>query len=154
MKLENLSAGRMYSFVYEGEMKLNKGGRAGIAPNPLFGQVTKRAVYAGQAATHETYVRKWASLNPGRTYQADTERTPRFVATENPCVVRYLSDNTFACRIINPRTVKTEYFVSGQPATAEQMAIIEMYKPARAEREETDVRIMFPKVENLSNVES
>lgn len=146
--LDEVRPSRIYSWVYEAEMKLNKGGRAGVAPNPLYGQVSKRAVYAGQAATGEMYCNAQRKLNP--TWQPAPDHTPRFEQTANPCVVRSLSNGEFQVRILNPRTVKTEYFVSGQPATPEQIALIDAYKPARADSE--GVRIMFPYVDNLDNV--
>lgn len=149
MQIQDIKPGRIYSFVFSGEQKLNKGGRAGVAPNPLFGQVTKRAVYAGQAASGQMYMTAALAVNPQYT---PSDRESTFEATEHPCVVRYLSDGGYAVRIIKPRAVKTEYFVAGRPATAEEIALIKQYKPSRKDNP-LHVRIMFPKVEHLLNLE-
>jgi hypothetical protein len=149
ISLTEVIPARMYSFVYEGEMKLNKGGRNGVALNPLFGDVTKRAVYAGQAATGQMYANA-VERNTGAPYVANPDRTPTTEETANPCVVKSLSTGGLQVRILNPRNIKTEYFVKGTPATPEQLAIIETYKPAR--KDSDGVRIMFPYMDNLSNV--
>lgn len=148
MKLSEIIPSRFYSFVYDSEAKLLKGGKANA--NILYGKVTKRAVYAGQAASAEMYVN--ASLKNNPAWQPSADYTPRFQQTENPCVVASVSNSgALQCRILNPRTVKLEYYVAGVPATPEQLKVIKQYKPAR--KASNGVKVMFPYVENLANVD-
>lgn len=154
MDINDIVASRFYSWVYQPDADsvakgMNKGGRAGVAPNPLYGRVTCRKVYAGQAASGQMYVNAAKRLNPA--WQAAKDYTPRFEDTENPCVLRSLSTGEYAVRIINPRTVKVEWFVDGQPATEEQLALIAQYKRQRTPDPKA-VKIMFPYVPNLVNV--
>lgn len=155
--LADIVPGRLYSWVYDADeiavaKGMNKGGTRGTTPNPFYGQVSKRAVYAGQAATAEMYARAWEKENPGQTYTPDPDYTARFAATDNPCVVRSLATGDLQVRILRPATRKTEYFIAKQPASPEQVATIEAYKTARKERSGA-VKIMFPYVHNLFNVD-
>lgn len=149
MNINDIKPSRQYSWVYTAETKLNKGGRAGVPENPLFGQVTARKVYCGQAASADMYTNAARNLNPSWT---PSERAPMFEATENPCVVRSLSTGDLQVRILKPRTVKREYFVNGNPATTEQLEIIKKYLPKKSSNP-LAVKIMFPYVDNLANVE-
>ena len=147
MKSQDIIPSRIYSWVYVGEVKMNVGGRAGVAPNPLNNQsVTKRAVYAGQAASHEMYLNALAKMGK----QPDPSHVPRFEATSNPCIVKSLSNGKEQARILNPQTRKAEFFVNGNPATQEQVATITAYLPSKSP---SAVKIMFPYVEHLMNVE-
>lgn len=129
MELNEIIASRMYSFAYAGEVKLNKGGRAGAALNPLFGRVTKQATYAGQAATSDMYVNAQVRLNPA--WQA-ADTAPRFEATTHDCVVRSLATGELQVRILNPRrTSVVSYYVDGRPATAEETSVIQRYLPSK-----------------------
>jgi len=150
-----LKPGRIASWVYEADSATyadssNKGGRNGTAPNPFYGEVSVRKVYSGQIATHDMYVRAWEKLNPGETYTPDASRTARFENTDNPCVVRSLSNLELQVRIMNASKGKVTYFVNGIEATPEQLRVIEMYERKRDER--NGVNIMFPYVSNLTNV--
>jgi hypothetical protein len=156
INLDKLKPGRIASWVYEVDSatytdKSNKGGRAGIAPNPYYGEVSVRKVMSGQIATHEMYVRAWEKAHSGTKYQPAPERAPRFEPTGNPCVVRSLSNQELQVRIMNTHTGKVTYFVNGIEANEEQLAVIAMYERKR-ERNPHDVNIMFPYVDNLSNV--
>jgi hypothetical protein len=149
MKIENIIASRIYSWVFDGPCKLNRGGKSGVAVNPLNdAAVTKRVVYCGQAATHQMYVN--AALRHDANW-TPSDATPRFEATEHPCIVRSTATGDLQVRILNPLDGKREYFVNGQPATQEQLATIEAYAP---KRERNGVSIMFPYLHNLANVES
>lgn len=155
--LTTLKPGRIASWVYETDSltyaknKANKGGRNGIAPNPLYGEVSVRRIYSGQIASHQMYVNAWEKLHPGQTYTPDPTRTARFEATEWPTVVKSTATQDLQVRIMNVNEGKETYFVNGQVASAEQLAVIEMYERVR-ERKASDVSIMFPYVHNLTNV--
>ena len=157
MNINEIVPSRIYSWVYApdagtwSEGHLKKGGRAGLPENPLFGRVTVRSVKSGQAGTMEMYQRKAISLNPH--YSPDSSYTPRLEQTSNPCVFRSLATGEFQVLILNGRTNKVEYFVDGQPATAEQLATIKMFMKSRKPRTETQVKIEFPYIHNLANVE-
>jgi hypothetical protein len=150
MQLSEIVPSRIYSWVYESEYKLNKGGRSGLPVNPLHGQVTVRKVKLGQAATSEMVTRKSMTLDPN--YTPSPDYTPRWETTVNPCVVRALSTGKLAVRILNPKTTKMELFVGGSPITPEQAAIIRPYIPARRPFDPTKVKVNFPYLENLTNV--
>jgi len=156
INLNELKPGRIASWVYVSDAanyaanQSNKGGRGAVPPNPYYGEVSVRKVYSGQVASHDMYVRAWEKLNPGQTYVPDAERAARFESTDNPCVVRSLSKAELQVRIMNVNTGKVTYFVNGQEATKEQLAVIQMYERKRDER--NGVSIMFPYVSNLVNV--
>src|SRR4051812_26900823 len=101
MDINTIIASRMYSWVYNPSTEqwcdnnLKKGGRAGLAPNPLFGRVTVRSVKVGQAATIEMYLNRATKLDP--TFQPSGDYTPRMEAIPgHPCVFRYLSSGDLA----------------------------------------------------------
>lgn len=156
MNLQDIVPGRFYSFVYEPapsqwcENNLKKGGRGGLPENPLFGRVSVRKVTAGQAASASMYEHKAKALNPA---WIPSDREPLFEATEHPCVVRSNSNGELQVRLMNPRTVRCEYFVDGRPATDEELATIKMYGKARRLPDPTRVAIRFPYLESLSNVD-
>jgi hypothetical protein len=160
--LNQLKPGRIASWVYVADEatfsdSFRKGGRAGVEPNPLWGDVSKRTVYSGQVATHQMYVNAWNKRNPGQSYTPDPTRKPTFKplpipSEDSSTVVENLASGLPQVRILNHHTGKVEYFVKGQPATPEQLAIIQSYLPTKQERKETNVPIMFPYVSNLANV--
>ena len=151
MNINDIKAGRIYSWVYEGDAKLLKGGRSGVPSNPFNDlTVTRRVVYSGQAASGETWYKAQIALNPD---YIPSDRAPQHIATDNPCVVQSVSSGELQVRIMNFEKTKSEYFVDGQLATSAQMAIIRQYKSKRA-KSENFVPVMFPYVHNLTNVDN
>ena len=154
MNINQIVASRVYSWVYQptaeqwSKNNLNKG--RGQNVNPLFGRVSVRSVKAGQAGSMDMYVRKATSLDPN---YAPSDRTPTMEATSNPCVFRNLSSGEFQVLIMNSRTNKLEYFVDGQPATQEQLATINLWRKARQPRDPSKVKIEFPYLSSLANVD-
>ena len=137
MNINEIVPSRMYSWVYAPscdqwcENNLKKGGRAGLAPNPLFGRVTVRSVKVGQAATIDMYLTRSLKLDP--TYKPSGDYTPRMEAVPgHPCVFRYLTGGETAVFIMEPKTTKLVYLVDGREATAEELALIEQYRKARS----------------------
>lgn len=158
MDINQIVPARMYSWVYSPstdqwcENNLKKGGRSGLAPNPLFGRVTVRAVKVGQAATIEMYLNRAAKLNPN--FAPSEDYTPRMEKVEgHPCVFRYISSGENAVFIMEPKTTKLQYFVDGREATPEELETIKLYRKARQARDPLKVKVNFAKVENLANLE-
>ena len=154
MNINNIKAGQQCAWVYEADRDtvakgMNKGGR-GIAPNPIYGSITCRKVYCGQAATADMLSAAQLALDP--TWKPSSDRAPMFEATDNPCIVRNLATGKLQARIMRPRATKVEWFVCGMPATADELAIIRQYKRQRIS-DPLRVKVMFPYVDNLSNVE-
>ena len=160
MNISEIVPSRLYSWVYNpdaekwSESHMKKGGRGGLAPNPLFGRVTVRTTKAGQAATVEMYVtasqKKAAKF--GQTYTPDPNYTPRMEQTEFPCVYRSLSSGDFQVMIMEPRTTSKAYYVDGRLATPEEVATIKTYLKARSERDPAKVHVEFPYATNLTNL--
>jgi hypothetical protein len=150
MKLTEIKASRQYGWVFIGPVNLLKGGRGDLPENPLLhANVEQRAVYCGQAATHEMYCNAQRKIDPN--WQPSDRKAPFTPDAENPCVVLN-GEGVKQVRILNPIKSKVQYTVNGQPATADQIATIEQYK-GKHSRPEGGVKIMFPYVHNLSNVE-
>jgi len=124
---------------------LLKGGRENA--NPFYGRVEKHATMTGQAASHAMYENAAKKVNPA--WQS-SDRAPRFETTDNPVVVKSAANGRKQVRILNPRTVQTTWYVDGQPAAPEQVAIIESFLPKRSES--SGVKIAFPYEENLINI--
>ena len=157
MKLENIMAGRIYSWVYEAPLEMNKNKRwlsPGVAisePNPLLGRISVRKVKAGQAASAEMLMNKNRSINPNWT--PDPTYVPRWTNTVNPCVVQSNSNGKLLVRIMEPVTNKVEYFTDGRPATEEEIQMARSYITPSKPKEATAARVEFPYVENLTNIE-
>lgn len=153
LSISQIVASRIYSFVYDSEVTMLKGGTKGTPPNPLLGcRVVKHATYAGQAASAKMYVNAWEKLNPGQTYHADNSRKPSWEPTLHPCIVRNVDTGALLIRILNPRQTSVRFTVDGKPATFDQRLTIEDYTKARSPRKENSVSIMFPYLDNLLNV--
>ena len=156
MKLENIMAGRIYSWVYEAPLEMNKNKRwlsPGVAisePNPLLGRISVRKVKAGQAASAEMLMRANRSINPNWT--PDPTYVPRWANTVNPCVVVSNSGKELV-RIMEPITRKVDYFVDGRAATPEEIQMARSYITPYTPKEKTAARVEFPYVDNLTNVE-
>lgn len=152
MKISEIVASRMYSWVYEGEFKLNKGGRMGLPLNPFFGRTTKRTVKSGQAATPEMLLKDALKRDPN--YQPDPEYTPRWEAVPGfPCILRSLATGNYAVRIMNPKTTKREFFVDGRPMTPAELDAVKPYLPARKPADPKKVKVNMVYVENLRNLD-
>lgn len=144
IQTSQLRAGRVYSIIYRKAVELvqNRNGQA----NPLQGAaVESRKVFSVRAAGHKTWERIQKALgiapNPASTqWQAHTA---------NPAIIRHASKSQlyFRCEPLANRHTKTEYFVNGQPATAEQVATIENFK-----RASSDAKLLTLKIEQVENL--
>ena len=126
LNINEVRNGRLYSVVFEGPVRMLKGGRAGVPENPLMDiPVTKRIVLSVQACTRESYARRMRKLDPN---WEPSNKPSGFTPTENPCVdLNPQGEASLRCWAI--QCTKKEVFVGGQPATPEQLAIIQQFKP-------------------------
>jgi hypothetical protein len=157
MKLDQIIASRIFCWVYEAPLEMNKNKRwlsPGVSvnePNPLLGRISVRKVKRGQAASAEMLARKNVAINPG--WKPDESYVARWEGTDNPCVVKSNSNGRLLVRIMEPVTTKVDYFVDGRPATQDEIATAQSYITPSAPRGKTSARVEFPYVENLTNVE-
>ena len=149
MQASEIKASRMYSWIVENEAKMLVGGKA--RTNPLADLVvTKRCVYAGQAATGAMWLKAQLALNPAYT---PSDRAPQHEPTENDCIVRNIASGELQVRIMNFRTNKREYFVGGIPATENELATIAQYSPKHS-RNDLFAPVMFPYLHNITNADN
>ncbi len=126
LKVNEVVNGRIYSFVFNGPVRMNKGGRGGIAVNPLIDvEVTRRMVVSIQACTRASYARRMLKQDANWTHST---RVSSFTATDNPCIDQ--KDGEFFLRGWACGVTKNEVFVGGKPATETELAIIAQYRPA------------------------
>lgn len=127
LNIDEVRNGRLYSVVFAGPVRMLKGGRAGMPENPLLDvEVSKRVVMTVQACTRESYARRMLKANPAWT---PSDRPSGFEATEHPCVDVNASGEPHL-RGWAIGVTKREVFVGGRPATPEELATIEQFKPA------------------------
>jgi hypothetical protein len=157
LRLEQITASRWYSWVYEAPLDMNKNKRwlspdASVSePNPLLGRISVRKVKRGQAATAEMLMRKNRIINPN--WQPDPTHVSRWTNTDNPCVVQSNSNGKLLVRIMEPITDKVDYYVDGRPATEEEVLLAKSYITPSKPKAATAARVEFPYVDNLTNVE-
>jgi hypothetical protein len=127
--------GQFATVQYKGAVKLNKGGRKGIAPNPLFGRVTRSAVCQIRLIPYVT----------SREKLDGTERSdpvgPLWGGQGvhlSPLVVEHKGNGNkyIMCDSTLAKVLSYEYLVDGKPANEEELATIRQYKP---EREDSSV---------------
>lgn len=126
LDINNLQAGRRYSFVYDGivDMVTKRDGR--IAPEWLQrATIRRRGVFSGNAADEHTYTNMMTKTDEDYT----SSGTAWFAhhPTQNGIVLHKKSNKPFLC-ILHPKRQKTEYFVNGIPATTEQLTDIRFFK--------------------------
>jgi hypothetical protein len=145
LNVNEVRNGRIYSVVFAGPVKMLKGGRMGVVPNPLLDlDVTKRMVLAVQACSRDSYKRRQLKANPD---WQPSDKPSGFAPTEHPCIDMNVNTGEPALRGWACGVRKYEVYVGGQPATAEQLAIIEAYKPASS-GEYNFMRLPLAKVEH------
>lgn len=65
LNVNEVRNGRIYSVVFAGPVRMNKGGRAGVAVNPLLDvEVTRRMVVSVQACSRESYAKRQLKADP------------------------------------------------------------------------------------------
>lgn len=120
--------GRIYSVIFDGPVKMNKGGRMGIPVNPLIDLgVNKRQVLRVQACSRASYVNRMKRANP--TWEPSEGKPSGYAETSHPCVDLNQNDGTHALRAWACGVVKREVFIGERPATADELETIAAYQP-------------------------
>lgn len=145
--------------------KMNKGGKMGVAPNPLYNRVEK----------HTTYTNVRLGVSYENVIKAKMQRNgenPDNWQSQASSVGKYYNDfllqsrkeeNQFYLKIgLFPNTTtESTYFVDGRPATDEEMAIINAYTPEKtAPTKQTEAGIpedevyfiVSPKLDNVVSI--
>ena len=143
--------------------KMNKGGRMGIAPNPLFGRVTKITRYTNVrlGVSYESVVRSKMERNgenpdnwQGQASSVGIYYNDYLLQGRKDPQQYYLKIGLFP----NTRT-ESAYFVDGRPATSEEVETINAYLPAKSESAKQIAagipadevyNIVSPKLENVT----
>lgn len=116
--------------------KMNKGGRMGVAPNPLYNRVEKHTIYTNVrlGVSYENVIKakmERAGENP-ENWQSQASSVGEYY---NEYLLKSRKDdNQFYLKIglfINTK-IESTYFVDGIPATDEQMNIINAYTPEKS----------------------
>lgn len=145
LKINEVVNGRIYSVVFAGPVRMNKGGRMGIAINPLLDlDVTKRTVMSVQACSRESYAKRQLKLEPSWT---PSNKPSGYAPTSHPCVDVNTQSGEEALRGWACGVTKHEVFVNGVPATPTQLETIAAYKPA-SKSEYTFLRLPLAKIEH------
>ena len=127
LNIQDVRNGRIYSVVFAGPVRMNKGGRSGVAPNPLQDlSVTRRMVVSVQACSRESYARRMVKQDAAWT---PSDKASGFAATAHPCVDNNGKGEAHL-RGVSVGVTRNQIFVGGEPATPAQLAIIAAYKPA------------------------
>lgn len=130
LNIETLIPGRRYSFVHIGEVEtVGKrkfdGVEFTLAPDWLqAASITRRAVFSGNLAGPESYGNVMQKQDP--TWER-SDRKPWFHFVRNG-IIEHNTTHALYLAVVNPNVTKTEYFVNGQPATAEQITDIQRFK--------------------------
>lgn len=127
MNINEVRNGRIYSIIFTGEVKMNKGGRGGVPENPLLqSEVTKRTVSRVQACSRASYETRAMKANPAWTPSA----TPSgYEPTAHACVDLNLKTGEYALRGWAMGVVKHEVFVGARQATEAELETIAAYQP-------------------------
>lgn len=143
--------------------KMNKGGKSGIASNPLFGRVTKITRYTNVrlGVSYESVVRAKLERNgenpdnwQGQASSVGEHYNEYLLKSRKDDNMYYLKIGLFP----NTKTEST-YFVDGRPATKEEVETINAYLPAKSEPAKQIAagipadevyNIVSPKLENVT----
>lgn len=150
--LKNYNKGTFGTIVETfGTHEMKKGGRMGVAPNPLLDRVTKNVVYTNVrlGVDYDAVIK--AKLEREGKNPADWHTSRNNVGDYyNEYLLRGRKDtNQFYLKIgLFPNThIETTYFVDGRPATAEEMKTIEEYALAKSEsQKQVDAGLPLDKV--------
>jgi hypothetical protein len=144
IKIDSIKAGRLATVLLTGEHKMNKGGRAGVAPNPLFGRVTRDHRVTVTVAGPETY----SNVLENRTGEAPAGKAPWFEWVKDG-VVRHKETGALYLAAV-PTSAKrvARYLVDGREATEAEIATIREYSPDKGEPQ-----FLCFALENVSNLQ-
>jgi len=143
MKIDSIKAGSIATILLKGEHKMNKGGRGGIAPNPLFGRVTRDHRVVVNAAGIGSY---------GRRLEKDGREPvgkPTWWEWVRDGVVRHkTTGELYFAGLPTSAKINARYLVDGREATESELQTIRAYSP-----EKDDPEFLLFKLENVSNLQ-
>ena len=140
ININSIKAGRIATILMQGDYDMNKGGRNGIAINPLLGRVTRDYRFSITLAGPETYY----NINP------DAVGKPAWFEFVQDGLVRHKTNGKLYVAGI-PRDNKNNKFdllVDGRPITQDELAIIEQYKKNKEE-----AKFITISIDNCTNIE-
>lgn len=125
IQIENIRAGQIATIMLTGEHKMNKGGRAGVPPNPLTGRVTRDHRVTVTVAGPETY----GNVLEARTGEAPAGKEPWFRWVKDGLVAHKQTGALYLAAVPTSAKRVTKYLVDGQEATEAQLVTIREYSP-------------------------
>lgn len=145
--------------------KMNKGGKMGVAPNPLYNRVEKHTTYTNVrlGVSYENVVKakmERAGENPENWHNQASSVGEYY----NEYLLKSRKDNNqFYLKIgLFPNTkIESAFYVDGIPATKEQMSIINAYTPEKSLPtkqieagipEDEVYNVVSPKLENVVSI--
>lgn len=127
MNVNEVVNGRIYSVIFAGAVKMNKGGRGGVPENPLLNlPVHKRTVSRMQACSRASYVKRALKGDPS---WSPSEKPSGFEETSHACVDLNLKTGEYALRVWAMGVVKHEVFIGNRLATEAELETIAAYQP-------------------------
>ena len=141
--IDTIKAGRIATVLLQGEHKMNKGGRGGVAPNPLLGRVTRDHRVTVTVAGPETY----SNVLEARTGEAPVGKSPWFRWVKDGLVAHKETGELYLAAVPTSSKRKIAYLVDGREATTEELETIKAYTPQK-----DDPQFLCFKLESVANV--
>lgn len=141
--IDTIKAGRIATVILQGEHEMNKGGRGGVAPNPLLGRVTRDHRITVTVAGPETY----SNVLENRTGEAPAGRAPWFQWVKDGLVAHKQTGALYLAAVPTSSKRKIAYLVDGREATPEELETIKAYTPDKG-----DPQFLCFKLENVANI--
>lgn len=140
--------GRIYSVVYDSEVKMVRTKRATGAENPLAeSNVTVRRVSSVQAAGNKT----WTNFL-GKSGEVPAGKEPAWTVSDyNSCIVIGKKDGAEKLRALPRGITKEEYFIESRLATPSEVETIRTFKKSQGSA--PFVTLNLSKLENVLSVE-
>lgn len=127
-----MANGHVYTIAYTGDVKMNKGGRKGIEPNPLFGRVTRKGHIQLRLVSYATSREKFDGTSRDETiaplWGGKGKHISTFVVEHVDTGKKYLMcDKTMA------KYLDYMYFVDDRNAADSEIETIKRYLPKKEE---------------------
>ena len=142
--LDAVKPGRLATVLLKGEHTMNKGGRKGVALNPLLGRVTRDHRLVVTIAGPETYNHIYPLRNGGEEAPG---KEPWFVWVKDGVVAHKTTGELYLAAVPTSAKRTTRFLVDGRDATPEELETIRDYTPEK----EAPGFLCF-KLENVSNL--
>lgn len=139
INIESVRAGQIATILLQGEYKMNKGGRAGLALNQYSGRVTRKYKFAITLAGPETYYNK---------YPESVGKPSWFEFVKDGLVRHSKTGQLYLAGLpTNNNNNSYELYIDNQPITQEQYEYIQQY---RTDKEEP--KFLTIAIENVVNI--